>query len=348
MLVVNGAPVERTLRLVSRSPRSRRDHGARACSIYVLGDNRAESEDSRTWGPIDEDAIIGKAIVGSVAAGSAQVMSQNIPHDNAPQIQWFPGHMVKAMRLLEERLALVDVVIEVLDARLPLMSSNPELDRIVGTRPRLVILGRDDLADPFATRRWLTWYYAERKHRHAVAIDGRIQPSVNHGRGANSTASWPGAGPSRAIVIGLPNTGKSSLINGLANDRRKDGEQGRRHASATLDPRECRTGSDGYTGHSRARKIPTDEAQWMLAITGALPRERYDRGRRRRALCAGRTSTLPKLAVPDLETFARQRGFVRKGDDDSTRTMPRAPTCARSATGKFGRITFEQPPEAVA
>jgi hypothetical protein len=190
-LVVNGQPVAEPYVSFPDHARSRRNT-VPPHSIYVLGDNRAESEDSRTWGPIDEGAIIGKAIVGLWPPGSAQDVSQNIPHDNAPQIQWFPGHMVKAMRLLEERLALVDVVIEVLDARLPLMSSNPELDRIVGTRPRLVILGRDDLADPFATRRWLTWY-AKSQHRHAPSPSTGASSRASITRAANSTASWPAA-----------------------------------------------------------------------------------------------------------------------------------------------------------
>src|ERR1700689_2808676 len=106
--------------------------------------------------------------------------------------------MVRAMRLLEERLPPGDVVLEEVDAGVPLMSSNPELDRIVGTRPRLVILGREDLADPFATRRWLAWYAAQ--DRPAFAVDGRIQPSVNRAR-AELDRFVAGRGPSRAIVI---------------------------------------------------------------------------------------------------------------------------------------------------
>ena len=217
-----------------------------AHALYVLGDNRAESEDSRTWGPVDENAVIGKAIVGLWPPEGLALMTE----PPAPQIQWFPGHMVRAMRLLEERLALVDVVIEVLDARLPLMSSNPELDRIVGARPRLVILGREDLADPFATRRWLAWYAAQ--HRPAFAVDGRMQPSVNRAR-AELDRFVAGRGPSRAIVIGIPNTGKSSLINGLA---KRTAAKTENKAGVTRQLRwiraNARPRSHGHARHSRS------------------------------------------------------------------------------------------------
>lgn len=268
-------------------------------------------------------------------------MSQNIPRDNTPQIQWFPGHMVKALRLLEERLALVDVVIEVLDARLPLMSSNPELDRIVGTRPRMVILGRDDLADPFATRRWITWYY-EVKHVHAVAIDGRIQPSVNHARRELDNFTR-GRGPQRAIVIGLPNTGKSSLINGLA---KRTAAKTENKAGVTRQLRWIRANPELEvmdTPGILVPRIPTEEAQWMLAITGALPRERYDAEDVVGRFALWAREHVPKLNVPDLETFARARGFVRKGDVVDAHNAAGAYLRA-FGEGKFGRITFEQPP----
>jgi ribosome biogenesis GTPase A len=271
-----------------------------------------------------------------MAARTAEIMS-----GQTPQIQWFPGHMVKAMRLLEERLALVDVVIEVLDARLPLMSSNPELDRIVGTRPRMVILGRDDLADPFATRRWITWYY-ETQHRHAIAIDGRIQPSVNHARRELDNFTR-GRGPQRAIVIGLPNTGKSSLINGLA---KRTAAKTENKAGVTRQLRWIRANAELEvmdTPGILVPKIPTEEAQWMLAITGALPRERYDPEDVVGRFALWAQANVPKLDVPDLERFARQRGFVRKGDEIDAHNAAGAYLRA-FGEGKFGRITFEQPP----
>jgi ribosome biogenesis GTPase A len=274
-----------------------------------------------------------------VAARGVEVVT-----DHAPAIQWFPGHMVRAMRLLEERLALVDVVIEVLDARLPLMSSNPELDRIVGTRPRLLILGCEDLADPFATRRWLAWYAAQ--NRHAIAIDGRLQPSVNRAK-AELDRFTAGRGPQRAIVIGLPNTGKSSLINGLA---KRTAAKTENKAGVTRQLRWIRANPELEvmdTPGILVPKIPTDEAQWMLAITGALPRERYDPEDVVGRFALWAKEHVPKLDVPDLERFARSRGFVRKGDVIDSHNAAGAYLRAYGE-GKFGRITFEEPPEAAA
>ncbi len=262
--------------------------------------------------------------------------------ERPPEIQWFPGHMVRAMRLLEERLALVDVVIEVLDARLPLLSSNPELDRIVGSRPRLAILGRDDLADPFATRRWLTWFAA--RERPAIAIDGRIQPSVNRAR-AELDRFLTGRGPARAIVIGIPNTGKSSLINGLA---KRTATKTENKAGVTRQLRWIRVSPELEvmdTPGILVPKIPTADAQWMLAITGALPRERYDPEDVAGRFAAWAHEHVPKLDVPDLERFARARGFVRRGDEVDAHNAAGAYLRAYGE-GKFGRITFEEPPEA--
>jgi ribosome biogenesis GTPase A len=92
------------------------------------------------------------------------------------EIQWYPGHMAQAMRKLGERLRIVDVLIEVLDARLPRASSNPALDRLAPHKPRIVVLGREDLADPHATRDWLAWY--EHGGRSAVAVNGKDQTAV--------------------------------------------------------------------------------------------------------------------------------------------------------------------------
>jgi ribosome biogenesis GTPase A len=259
----------------------------------------------------------------------------------AQQIQWFPGHMVRALRLLEERLALVDVVIEVLDARLPGLSSNPDLDRLVGARPRLVILGREDLADPFATRRWLAWYAAH--DRPAIAVDGRQQPSVNRAKAElNRIIAGRGAhGPSRAIVIGIPNTGKSALINGLA---KRTAAKRENKAGVTRQLRWIRA-DDALevmdTPGILVPKIPTDEAQWMLALTGALPRERYDPEDVVARFATWAALHAPQLDIPDLEHFAAARGFV---------DMHNAAGAYMRAFGeaKFGRITFEEPPEIAA
>ncbi len=259
-----------------------------------------------------------------------------------PIAQWFPGHMVRAMRLLEEQLTLVDIVIEVVDARLPRISANPDLDRLVGAKPRLVVLGRDDLADPFVTRRWLAWY--TERDVPAIAVDGRLQPSVNRAR-ADLDHLLAGRGPSRAIVIGLPNTGKSSLINGLAKRAAAKTEN---KAGVTRQLRWFRVSPQLElmdTPGILVPKIPSDEAMWMLAITGALPRERYDPEDVIARFAAWAATAVPRLGIPDLATFARERGFVRRGDELDTHNAAGAYVRAFNE-GKLGRLTFEEPPVA--
>jgi ribosome biogenesis GTPase A len=247
--------------------------------------------------------------------------------------------MVRAMRLLEEQLALVDVVIEVRDARLPMSSGNPDLQRIVGDRPRLVVLARDDLADPFATRRWLTWFASH--DRPAIAVDARIQPSVNRAR-ADLEQLLAGRGPSRAMIIGVPNTGKSSLINGLAKRAAAKTEN---RAGVTRQLRWFRVSPQLElmdTPGILVPKIPTETAMWQLALTGALPRERYDAEEVIHHFVTWAAAHAPKLAVPDLATFARERGFVRRGDEPDLHNAAGAFLRAFNE-GKLGRVTFEEP-----
>lgn len=143
---------------------------------------------------------------------------------NLPELQWFPGHMKKAERLIRENLKLVDLVIEVLDARIPFSSQNPLLKELLGEKINLKILNKSDLADEKLTQDWLKFF--REKNFPAVAIDS------THGTGIKNLISTAknlaeekthkltkyGAKPrsARAMVIGIPNVGKSSLINRLA------------------------------------------------------------------------------------------------------------------------------------
>lgn len=139
-------------------------------------------------------------------------------------IQWFPGHMTKARRQIEEKLKLIDVVIELLDARVPLSSRNPMVDEIVKEKPRLILLNKKDLADPEVTERWIR-YFAERGLS-AYPVDSlsgsgthkipdycmELTTEIQEKRAAK------GLQPRkvRSMIIGIPNVGKSSLINRLA------------------------------------------------------------------------------------------------------------------------------------
>jgi ribosome biogenesis GTPase A len=135
------------------------------------------------------------------------------------KVQWFPGHMARAKRLIQENLRLVDVVIEVLDARAPLASANPLLRELIRTKPKLIVLNKDDLADPVATSIW-----AENYREGGKTLPVRVSATSRKGvdsiprlcRELCRGASWLQRRPVRALITGIPNAGKSTLINALA------------------------------------------------------------------------------------------------------------------------------------
>ncbi len=143
-------------------------------------------------------------------------------------VQWFPGHMAKTRRLMQANLKLVDLVVELTDARIPQSSRNPELDRLLGKKPRLLLLNKSDSADEEETRRWLQWYKAQKIP--AIAADcrtgkglGQFLPAVRSIL-EERIAQWEARGevgrPIRIMIVGIPNVGKSSLINRLAGGKR--------------------------------------------------------------------------------------------------------------------------------
>lgn len=139
-------------------------------------------------------------------------------------IQWFPGHMAKARREVTEKLKLVDIIFELVDARLPLSSRNPMIDEVVGQKIRLLILNKADMADDHQTKKWLK-YFEERGHK-AVAInsfDSKGLQQVIKAAKELLEEKWErmrsrGIKPRaiRAMIVGIPNVGKSTLINRLA------------------------------------------------------------------------------------------------------------------------------------
>ena len=136
-------------------------------------------------------------------------------------VQWFPGHMAKTRRLIKESLSLVDGVTEIIDARIPSSSSNPELEELINGKPRIVLLNKCDLADKNTTNQWVEYY--KKKGVCAIPVDCRTGKGLNNYIVAvrevlkdvikkNEDRGMPGKAL-RIMVVGIPNTGKSSFIN---------------------------------------------------------------------------------------------------------------------------------------
>ncbi len=256
-------------------------------------------------------------------------------------VQWYPGHMVRAMRRVAEYLKLIDIVVEAIDARAPRSDANPMLDRLIGGRDRIVALTRNDLADPATTKRWIAHFVA--KGRQAIAVEARAQQSVSRILAALTARARQRAGVSRIIVVGVPNSGKSSIINGLL----------RRSAAKTEDRAGVTRALQWFrlaptielmdTPGILVPKIDTADAQWKLAMIGAVPRERYDpvevSAHFHRWLVehtGGRTK------VPDLAGFASARGFVRQGGEADEHNAAQSYIKAFN-DGTFGRMSLESP-----
>ncbi|MCP8970154.1 ribosome biogenesis GTPase YlqF [Ectobacillus ponti] len=139
-------------------------------------------------------------------------------------IQWFPGHMAKARRQITEKLKLIDVVIELVDARLPASSRNPMIDEILTHKPRLVVLNKADLADDRVTKQWIQ-YFAE-KGQKAISINAQAGQGMKEITAASKelvkekfdkmVAKGIKPRAVRALIVGIPNVGKSTLINKVA------------------------------------------------------------------------------------------------------------------------------------
>lgn len=198
-------------------------------------------------------------------------------------IQWFPGHMAKAIRQFEENIGLVDIVFELVDARIPYTSINPEIKRISRDKPRLMILTKADLADPNLTNKWISYFKSQGID--AIAIDSKVNGASKK---IESTAKeilknklllknekGVERNSIKAICVGVPNVGKSTLLNQLVNKR-----------SAPVGNRPGVTkGQQWLTSNGRLQLLDTPGILWpkfqsqeiaeKLAVTGAIREKSY-------------------------------------------------------------------------
>lgn len=282
-------------------------------------------------------------------------------------IQWFPGHMTKAQRMIEENLSMVDAVCEILDARIPYSSRNPDIDRLAGDKPRLVILNRVDLADPQMTARWRKYFESR-----GLAI---LETDAKSGKGVGSfapavrrllkdkLAAYEAKGqvgrPLRVMILGIPNVGKSTFINKVA---------GRKAAIAGDKPGVTRgkqwinidQGLDLLdTPGILWPKFDSQEVGEMLAITNAIKADVLDKETLGANFMLRLRELYPKAIeerykfVPDpdmngfelLEQAAKKRGFlVSRGEYDIERMANTL--LGEYHDGKLGRLTLEAPPNA--
>ena len=154
-------------------------------------------------------------------------MSQNdIPNRRA--IQWFPGHMTRTLRVMEKEIKNVDCVLQILDARIPLSSLNPEIERITAEKPHLYVLNKADLADPEITKQWLEYFISagagclamdSKQRGKAAAVKGPIEKELSALMERRRRRGMVGA-TIRVMVVGIPNVGKSTFINSFAGTTR--------------------------------------------------------------------------------------------------------------------------------
>ena len=281
-------------------------------------------------------------------------------------IQWYPGHMTKTRRQIEADLKQVDAVCEIVDARIPVSSRNPDIDSICGNKPRVIVLNRMDLADPEATKQWAAYF--KNKGMTVVCTDCKSRKGIadfapavrnackekiqrDQARGMNRAV--------RLMVVGIPNVGKSTLINQIS---------GRKGAKAENRPGVTR-GKQWVTVDSTLQLLDTPGILWhkfedpqvglMLAYTGAVKEgvidleelacrlmqllwERYPEAIKER-YGIEQPEENPDFPGYDLLMQAgKKRGFLLRGNEINTERMAKV-LVDEYRSGKLGRFTLEMP-----
>ena len=282
-------------------------------------------------------------------------------------IQWYPGHMTKTRRQIEADLKQVDAVCEIVDARIPMSSRNPDIDAICGNKPRMIVLNRMDLADPAATSRWKAYF--EKKGMAVIATDCKTKRGISGFTPAARTACAEKLArdaakgmnrPLRVMVVGIPNVGKSTLINQIS---------GRKGAKAENRPGVTR-GKQWVTVDAGLQLLDTPGILWpkfedpevgmMLAFTGAVKEGVIDveelACRLLELLLSFYPQTLAdryKVEAPQgtpgyelLEMAGKNRGYLLSRGEIHTERMAKV-LLDEFRSGKLGKFTLEQPKEEV-
>lgn len=279
-------------------------------------------------------------------------------------VQWFPGHMAKTRRLIKESLNLVDGVVELLDARVPYSSQNPELDGIIKKKPRIILLNKCDVANPTATAMWIKYF--ESKGAYAIPVDCKTGKGLNKFDDtvkkalANVIAKNEEKGmtgkPLRLMVVGIPNTGKSSFINRM----------GKNAKAKVADKAGVTKQNQWFVVGNGIELLDTPGVLWpkfddpevgdKLAFIGSVKDEVTDKETIACRLLESLAKTNPN-AIEErykitgveglqgweiLEMIGKKRGFLIKGGEiDYERAAVIVADEFRG--GKLGRITLELP-----
>lgn len=289
------------------------------------------------------------------------------PREVCKVIQWFPGHMAKARREIEESLKLVDIAIEICDARIPVSSRNPQIKEILGSKPSLLILNKSSLADPEVSEKWKK-YYAQ-NGQNCIFTDcitgegiSKIIPEVReilrdklaHFESRGMKGRIP-----RVLIIGITNAGKSTLVNTLSGTKRVKAENRpgvtRQNQWVTVKGSIDLLDTPGILWP----KFDDERTGLRLAFTGAIRDEILDREELAVALC----KTLYKLYPEKLcerykisseeaeglmpyelfELIGRKRGLLISGGEVSYERCA-AMLLEEFRSAKIGRLSLESPP----
>ena len=278
-------------------------------------------------------------------------------------IQWYPGHMTKTRRQIEADLKQVDAVCEIVDARIPMASRNPDIDSICGSKPRIIVLNRMDLADPDMTKRWAAFF--RKKGMAVISTDCKTRRGIGEFTPAARTAcaeklqrdTARGMNrPLRVMVVGIPNVGKSTLINQIS---------GRKGAKAENRPGVTR-GKQWVTVDSGLQLLDTPGILWpkfedpnvglLLAYTGAVKEDVIDIEELACRLMELLHRFYPqalleryKVEAPAgtpgyelLEMAGKNRGFLLARGEIHTERMAKV-LLDEYRSGKLGRFTLEAP-----